>query len=73
MKRMNYSAITSLLRRIHEARKRSDASGIPVQELLEQDRELRKRLLQEREIKKQRRDFLKAAGGLGFGAGMMSV
>ncbi|MDH3762101.1 MAG: FAD-dependent oxidoreductase [Gammaproteobacteria bacterium] len=73
MKRMNYSSITSAIRRIHEAKKRSDSSGIPVKELLEQDRELRKKLLQQREAKKQRRDFLRVAGGLGLGAGMMSV
>jgi monoamine oxidase len=71
MKRMNYSSITSAIRRIHEAKRRSDDSGIPVRELLEQDRELRRKLLQEREQQKQRRDFLKAAGGLGLGAAMM--
>jgi monoamine oxidase len=71
MKRMNYSSITSAIRRIHEAKRRSDDSGIPVRELLEQDRELRRKLLQEREQQKQRRDFLKAVGGLGLGAAMM--
>jgi monoamine oxidase len=73
MKRMNYSTITSAIRRIHQAKSQSDASGVPIRELLEQDRELRKKLLHEREANKQRRDFLKAAGGIGLGAGMMSV
>jgi len=71
MKRMNYSSITSAIRRIHEAKNRSDSSGIPVKELLEQDRELRKKLLQQREANKQRREFLRAAGGLGLSAAMM--
>jgi len=73
MKRMNYSSITTAIRRIHEAKNRSDSSGIPVKELLEQDRELRRKLLQEREAKKQRREFLRAAGGLGLGAAMMPL
>ena len=73
MNRMNYSSITALLRRIHQAKARSDATGIPVRELMDQDRELRKKLLREREAGKQRRDFLRAAGGLGLGAGMMSA
>ncbi len=71
MKRMNYSSITSVIRRIHEAKKRSDVSGIPVQELLQQDRKFRRKLLQQREQQKQRRDFLRAAGGLGLGAAIM--
>ena len=73
MKRMNYSSITSALRRIHQAKSQSDTSGVPIKELLDQDRELRKKLLLEREEKRQRRDFLKAAGGLGLGAGMLSM
>ena len=40
---------------------------------MDRDRELRKKLLHEREEKKQRRDFLKTAGGLGLGAGLMSA
>jgi monoamine oxidase len=71
MKRLNYSTITSTIRRIHEAKKKSDATGIPVRELLDQDRELRKRLAKEREEQKQRRDFLRAAGGLGLGAALL--
>ena len=71
MKRMNYSSITAAIRRIHEAKRRSDSTGIPVKELLDQDRELRRKLLQEREAKKQRRDFIKAAGGLGLAAGLL--
>ena len=73
MKRMNYSSITAAIRRIHQAKTRSDASGVPIKELLEQDRQLRKKLQLEREEKRQRREFLKTAGGLGLGAGMLSV
>ena len=73
MKGMNYSSITAMLRRIHRAKSISDETGIPVRELMEQDRELRKKLLQERKVAKQRRDFLKTAGGLGLGAGMMAM
>ncbi|MCP4874038.1 MAG: hypothetical protein GY896_01010 [Gammaproteobacteria bacterium] len=42
MKRMNYSSITSAIRKNHQAKSKSDASGLPVAELLDQDRELRK-------------------------------
>ncbi|MCG6888186.1 MAG: FAD-dependent oxidoreductase [Gammaproteobacteria bacterium] len=73
MKHMNYSSITAMLRRIHRASSISDDTGIPVKELMERDRELRKKLQQERELASQRRDFLRAAGGLGLGAGMMAV
>ena len=73
MKRLNYSTITSMIRRIHAAKQKSDATGVPIRELLDQDRELRKRLQKERVERKQRRDFLKTAGGLGLGAGLMSL
>jgi len=73
MNRMNYSPITALLRRIHQAKAKSDATGIPVRELMDQDRELRKKLVHEREVQKQRRDFLRAAGVIGLGAGVMSA
>jgi monoamine oxidase len=73
MKGMNYSSITAMLRRIHRAKSISDETGIPVRELIDRDRELRKKLLQEREVAKQRRDFLKTAGGLGLGAGMIAM
>ena len=73
MKNLNYSSITSALRRIHRAKSISDETGIPVKELMQRDRELRKKLQQERETAKQRRDFLRAAGGLGLGAGMLSA
>jgi monoamine oxidase len=73
MKHMNYSSITAMLRRIHRATSISDDTGIPVKELMERDRELRKKLQQEREVARQRRNFLKGAGGLGIGAGMMAV
>jgi len=73
MKRLNYSSITAAIRRIHAARAKSDDSGIPVKELLERDRELRKQLLRQREETRQRREFLQAAGGLGLGAGLLSA
>ena len=73
VKRLNYSSITSAIRRIHEAKKRSDETGIPVKELMDQDRELCKKLIQQREEHQQRRDFLKSVSGLGVGAGIMSV
>ena len=73
MKRLNYSSITAAIRRIHAAKAKSDDSGIPAKELLEKDRELRKQLLRQREEKSQRREFLKAAGGLGLGAGLLSA
>ena len=73
MKGLNYSSITTAIRRIHQAKKKSDANGVPIKELLDQDQELRQKLFREREEKKQRRDFLKAAGGLGLGAGLMSA
>lgn len=73
MKHLNYSSITALLRRIHRAKALSDETGIPVKELMDQDRELRKRLQQERRVQEQRRDFLKTAGGIGLGAGVMSA
>lgn len=41
MKRLNYSTITSMIRRIHAAKQKSDATGVPIRELLDQDRELR--------------------------------
>ncbi len=73
MKRMNYSPITALLRRIHQAKAKSDVTGIPVRELMDQDRQLRKKLMREREEQKHRRRFLRAAGGVSLGAGIMSA
>ena len=69
MKNLNYSSITATIRRIHEAKRRSDETGIPVRELMDQDRELRKKLLTERIEREERRKFLRTAGGLGLGAG----
>ena len=71
MKTLNYSSITSAIRRIHAAMRKSEQTGVPVGELLDQDRELRKRLQRQREEGRQRRDFLKAAGGLGLGAALL--
>lgn len=73
MKSLNYSSITSALRRIHRARRIFDETGIPVKELMQRDRELRQKQRQERELARQRRNFLRAAGGLGLGAGVMSA
>ena len=72
MKSLNYSSITAALRRIHRAKAKSDATGIPVKELLEQDRELRRKLAREREEQRQRRDFLRTAGGA-LGAGLLAA
>ena len=71
MKGLNYASLTATLRRIHAAKKQSDDTGIPVRELLERDRELRKQQLREREELRQRRDFLKTAGGIGLGASLL--
>ncbi len=71
MKSLNYSSITAALRRIHRAKAESDATGVPVKELLDQDRELRKRLHRERAEQRQRREFLRAAGGA-LGAGLLA-
>src|SRR5210317_4057 len=73
MKHLNYSSITSLLRRIHRAKAMSDETGIPVKELMERDRDLRKKLQRERETAAQRREFIRNAGALGLGAGMMAA
>ncbi len=72
MKNLNYSSITAMLRRIHRAKAIADETGVPVRELLDRDRELRRRLQREREAQRQRRDFLRAAGGLGLGAGLLA-
>ena len=40
---------------------------------MDQDRELRKKLLHEREQQKQRREFMKSVGGIGLGAGVMAA
>ena len=40
---------------------------------MDQDRELRKKLQQERALQKQRRDFMKSVGGLGLGAGLLAA
>jgi len=42
MKRLNYTNLTSTIRRIHAAKERSEITGVPVDEILEQDRELRR-------------------------------
>ena len=55
MKSLNYSSITAMIRRIHEAKRRSDETGIPARELLDRDRELRKKLLAERIEREERR------------------
>jgi len=73
MKGMNYSNITALLRRIHQATLRSEKSGIPISELLGQDKELRIKLQAQRLEDKQRRDFLKTVGGIGLGASLMPM
>jgi len=73
MKGLNYSNITALLRRIHQAALRSEKSGVLIGELLGQDKELRIKLQAERLEDKQRRDFMKTMGGIGMGAGLMPM
>ena len=73
MKSLNYSPLTALLRRIHRAKAKSDETGIPVKELMDQDRELRKRLQRERRELEERRNFLRTASGIGVGAGALSA
>ncbi len=73
MKGMNYSSLTAILRRIHQASLRSEKSGVPVKELLDQDRELRVQLQAQRVEDKQRREFIKTVGGIGLGASLMPM
>jgi len=73
MKGMNYSSLTAILRRIHQASLRSEKSGVPVQELLEQDKELRRRLQVQDIENQQRRNFIKTAGGFGLGASLLPM
>ncbi len=73
MKRMNYSNITAAIRRIHQASLRSEQNGIPVPELLDQDKELRLKLHAQRLEDRQRRDFMKTVGGIGLGASLMPM
>jgi monoamine oxidase len=73
MKGMNYSSLTATLRRIHQATAKSKRTGIPVKELLDQDRELRRNLQIERVESIERRDFLKSMGVIGLGAGLYGV
>ena len=62
MRRLSYSTITDLIRRIHEATARSKSTGQSVEEILEQDREHRARLSAEHRLQKERRAFLKSVG-----------
>ncbi len=73
MKRMNYSSITAAIRRIHQATLGSEKSGIPVTELLDQDKDLRRKLQAQRLEDKQRREFMKTIGGIGLGASLMPM
>ncbi len=70
MKRMNYSNITAVIRRIHQATLRSGNTGIPIPELLDQDRDLRLKLQAQRLEDQQRRNFMKTIGGVGLGASL---
>jgi monoamine oxidase len=73
MKGLNYSNLTAVLRRIHQASLKSEETGIPVDELLGQDRQLRQQLQHKRLEDKQRRDFMKTLGGIGLGASLMPM
>ena len=70
MRRMSYSKLTDLLRRIHDATERSVLTGQSAQEILEEDREFRKKLRQEHLSRKGRRSMLK---GMGAAVGAMSL
>lgn len=70
MSRMPYSNLTKLLRRVHAAIRRSEATGVSPQEILEQDRELRRRLAIRHAARQERRGFLKAAGLAGAAIGL---
>ncbi len=61
---MNYSSITATIRCIHQATLGSKNSGIPVTELLDQDKDLRRKLQAQRLEDKQRREFIKTIGGI---------
>ncbi len=73
MKKLNYSNITATIRRIHQATLRSKKTGIPIAELLDQDKELRLKLQAQRLEDKQRRDFMKTVAGIGLGAGLLPI
>lgn len=70
MKRLNYSNLTAVLRRMHQATLRSEKTGVPVRELLDQDKQLRQEFQDKRSEDQQRRNFIKSLGGLGLAAGM---
>jgi monoamine oxidase len=70
MSRMPYSNLTRLLRRVHSAIRRSQATGASPQEILEQDRELRRQLAIGYAERRERRRFLKTAGLAGAAVGL---
>lgn len=70
MRRMSYSRLTEMLRRIHDAVANSKKTGQSPQEILERDREMRNKLNQEHRMLKERRSILK---GIGVGATTMAL
>ncbi len=59
MKSLNYSNITVVIRRIHQASIKSEKTGMPVDKVLAQDRELRQKINKQKLEDRQRRDFMK--------------
>jgi len=52
---------------------RSEETGVPVDELLDSDRQLRLQLQQKQLEDRQRRDFMKTIGGIGLSAGLFPM
>ncbi|MCP4878125.1 MAG: FAD-dependent oxidoreductase, partial [Gammaproteobacteria bacterium] len=73
MKRMNYSSLTATIRRIHNATSQSKKTGIPVKEILDQDRELVRQLHNQRLENSERRKFLRSLGAIGAGVAMSGI
>ncbi|GAA4651630.1 hypothetical protein GCM10023116_39140 [Kistimonas scapharcae] len=68
--RMAMSPLTNILRRIHRAHRFSDQSGIPLDEVLDLQKDAQKKADAELEYQRERRRFLKAAGLTGLAMGM---
>jgi hypothetical protein len=73
IKGLNYSNLSSLLHRIHQASLDSEKTGIPVSKLFDQDKELHSNLRKRHIEDQQRGDFIKTVGRLGLGASLMPM
>ncbi|AZQ12401.1 flavin monoamine oxidase family protein [Shewanella khirikhana] len=69
MRRMSYSKITDLIRRLHDVTDTAKRTGIPVKEVLEQDKAWRQQAAADHKLARERRTFLKGLGA-GIGAGL---